>query len=197
MSIRNVGSKIIVFTSPADVIKSIDVDIDQYESLFNEYGDRLNTILKEVQKGQKKQLPEVKLPKKGKGGKVEGLDFKKLKSAKTDSSDDWITLGDVKVGRDERNEIWASVLLQLTEEIQDKLVALGSSKEVFTNIRNSGLLGNYDISIYYKDGIAQTVIPIERKDDLKHISISASFSAAVLPNGGEEKSIKEEKSSDS
>ncbi|MEK0326295.1 MAG: hypothetical protein QQN63_11395 [Nitrosopumilus sp.] len=197
MSIRNVGSKIIVFTSPADVIKSIDVDIDQYESLFNEYGDRLNTILKEVQKGQKKQLPEVKLPKKGKGGKVEGLDFKKLKSAKTDSSDDWITLGDVKVGRDERNEIWASVLLQLTEEIQDKLVALGSSKEVFTNIKNSGLLGNYDISIYYKDGIAQTVIPIERKDDLKHISISASFSAAVLPNGGEEKSIKEEKSSDS
>ena len=192
MSIRNVGSKIIVFTSPADVIKSIDVDIDQYESLFNEYGDRLNTILKEVQKGQKKQLPEVKLPKKGKGGKVEGLDFKKLKSAKTDSSDDWITLGDVKVGRDERNEIWASVLLQLTEEIQDKLVALGSSKEVFTNIKNSGLLGNYDISIYYKDGIAQTVIPIERKDDLKHISISASFSAAVLPNGGEEKSIKEE-----
>lgn len=197
MSIRNVGSKIIVFTSPADVIKSIDVDIGQYESLFNEYGDRLNTILKEVQKGQKKQLPEVKLPKKGKGGKVEGLDFKKLKSAKTDSSDDWITLGDVKVGRDERNEIWASVLLQLTEEIQDKLVALGSSKEVFTNIKNSGLLGNYDISIYYKDGIAQTVIPIERKDDLKHISISASFSAAVLPNGGEEKSIKEEKSSDS
>lgn len=197
MSISNVGSKIIVFTSPADVIKSIDVDIDQYESLFNEYGDRLNTILKEVQKGQKKQLPEVKLPKKGKGGKVEGLDFKKLKSAKTDSSDDWITLGDVKVGRDERNEIWASVLLQLTEEIQDKLVALGSSKEVFTNIKNSGLLGNYDISIYYKDGIAQTVIPIERKDDLKHISISASFSAAVLPNGGEEKSIKEEKSSDS
>lgn len=197
MSISNVGSKIIVFTSPADVIKSIDVDIGQYESLFNEYGDRLNTILKEVQKGQKKQLPEVKLPKKGKGGKVEGLDFKKLKSAKTDSSDDWITLGDVKVGRDERNEIWASVLLQLTEEIQDKLVALGSSKEVFTNIKNSGLLGNYDISIYYKDGIAQTVIPIERKDDLKHISISASFSAAVLPNGGEEKSIKEEKSSDS
>jgi len=53
------------------------------------------------------------------------------------------------------------------------------------------------VSIYYKDGIAQTVIPIERKDDLKHISISASFSAAVLPNGGEEKSIKEEKSSDS
>lgn len=197
MSISNVGSKIIVFTSPAEVIKSIDVDIGQYESLFNEYGDRLNTILKEVQKGQKKQLPEVKLPKKGKGGKVEGLDFKKLKSAKTDSSDDWITLGDVKVGRDERNEIWASVLLQLTEEIQDKLVALGSSKEVFTNIKNSGLLGNYDISIYYKDGIAQTVIPIERKDDLKHISISASFSAAVLPNGGEEKSIKEEKSSDS
>lgn len=197
MSIRNVGSKIIVFATPADVIKSIDVDIGQYESLFNEYGDRLNTILKEVQKGQKKQLPEVKLPKKGKGGKVEGLDFKKLKSAKTDSSDDWITLGDVKVGRDERNEIWASVLLQLTEEIQDKLVALGSSKEVFTNLKNSGLLGNYDVSIYYKDGIAQTVIPIERKDDLKHISISASFSAAVLPNGGEEKSIKEEKSSDS
>jgi len=197
MSIRNVGSKIIVFATPADVIKSIDVDIGQYESLFNDYGDRLNTILKEVQKGQKKQLPEVKLPKKGKGGKVEGLDFKKLKSAKTDSSDDWITLGDVKVGRDERNEIWASVLLQLTEEIQDKLVALGSSKEVFTNLKNSGLLGNYDVSVYYKDGIAQTVIPIERKDDLKHISISASFSAAVLPNGGEEKSIKEEKSSDS
>jgi len=142
MSIRNVGSKIIVFATPADVIKSIDVDIGQYESLFNDYGDRLNTILKEVQKGQKKQLPEVKLPKKGKGGKVEGLDFKKLKSAKTDSSDDWITLGDVKVGRDERNEIWASVLLQLTEEIQDKLVALGSSKEVFTNLKNSGLRFN-------------------------------------------------------
>ena len=196
MSLRTVGSKIIVFATPADVIKSIDGDIGQYESLFNEYGDRLNSILKEVQKGGKKQTPEIKLPKKGKGGKIEGLDFKKLKSAKTDSSDDWITVGDVKVGRDERNEIWASVLLQITEEIQDKLVDLASSKEVFTNLKNSGLLGNYDVSIYYKDGIAQTIIPIERKDESKHISVSASFSASVLPNGGEEKSSDERKSSD-
>jgi len=196
MSLGNVGSKIVVFATPADVIKSIDGDIAQYESFFNEYGDRLNSILKEVQKGQKKQTPEIKLPKKGKGGKVEGLDFKKLKSAKTDSSDDWITVGDVKVGRDERNEIWASVLLQITEEIQDKLVDLASSKEVFTNLKNSGLLGNYDVSIYYKDGIAQTIIPIERKDESKHISVSASFSASVLPNGGEEKSSDEKKSSD-
>ena len=196
MSLGIVGSKIIVFATPADVIKSIDGDIAQYESFFNEYGDRLNGILKEVQKGQKKQTPEIKLPKKGKGGKVEGLDFKKLKSAKTDSSDDWITLGDVRVGRDERNEIWASVLLQITEEIQDKLVALGSSKEVFTNLKNSGLLGNYDVSVYYKDGIAQTIIPIERKDESKHISISASFSAGVLPDGGEEESSHKEKSSD-
>lgn len=196
MSLRNVGSKIVVFATPADVIKNIDGDIAQYESFFNEYGDRLNGILKEVQKGQKKKTPEIKLPKKGKGGKIEGLDFKKLKSAKTDSSDDWITVGDVKVGRDERNEIWASVLLQITEEIQDKLEALASSKEVFTNLKNSGLLGNYDVSVYYKDGIAQTIIPIERRDESKHISISASFSAAVLPNGGEEESTHEEKSSD-
>ncbi len=186
MSLRSVGSKIIVFDTPADVIKSIDLDIGQYEALFDEYGDRLNKILKEVQKGQKKQTPEIKLPKKGKGGKVEGLDFKKLKSAKTDSDDDWISIGDVKVGRDERNVIWASVLLQITEEIQDKLVALGSSKEVFTNLKNSGLLGNYDVSVYYKDGIAQAVIPIERKDESKHISISASLAAAVLPTGGGE-----------
>lgn len=185
MSFRSVGSKIIVFESPADVIKSIDADIGQYEALFNEYGDRLNKIMKEVQKGQKKQSPEVKLPKKGKGGKVVGLDFKKLKSAKTDSSDDWITVGDVKVGRDERNEIWASVLLQITEEIQDKLVALSSSKDAFTNLKNSGLLGNYDVSVYYKDGIAKSVVPIERQDEVKHISISVSLGAVVLPSGGE------------
>ena len=178
MSSSDVSTKISIFDNPGDVIKSIDKDIQRYEGLFNDYGDRLNKILKAVQKNKGK-TPEVKITKKG--DKIVGLDFKKLKGAKTDSSDDWLTVSDVKVGRDERNEIWASVLLQITEEIQDKLMSLTKNKDAFTNLKNSGLLGNYDVAVYLKDGIAESIIPLERVDEKKHISISGSYVAAILP----------------
>jgi len=183
VSSTDVATKISIFDNPGDVIKDIDKDIQRYEGLFNEYGERLNKILKDVQRG-KGRAPEIKIKKKG--DKIVGLDFKKLKGKKTASSDDWLTVKDLKVGRDERNEIWASVLLHITEDIQDKLMSLTKSKDAFTNLKNSGLLGNYDVAVYFKDGIAESIIPLERVDEKKHISISGSYIATMLQiKGGE------------
>jgi hypothetical protein len=168
-------TEIRTFYSLKEIRENVDVEINQYKSLLEDYSQWLGSLLRnpESSKNQalmKKNAELQRVLKTGgrKGGK---------KGEKAGSSE-WVQFKDVMVCGDELGE--AEILFEATEELKNKIDRLEKAKNSLIDLERYGLGKELLFVTYMHDGVPEKIFfkPKKGVETAEKFEFKADFSVA-------------------
>ncbi len=157
---ENLATEIRSFYSLKELSEIIDEEIEQYESLVDEYSQWLGSFLRdsEATHGNEEWFKKLfNLQKSLKTSKKRGEKQVKRKSEKLGfSSDIWIAFKDIKLCASKQGE--AEILFEAIEKINLKIGKLVKVKDSIEDLKKFGLSKGILYIAYVNDGIPEKIV---------------------------------------
>lgn len=179
--LEGLATEIRSFHSLRDLRESIEEEIDQYESVADEYSQWLGSFLRDMQEthGNEewfKKLSTFQRSSKGKSKRENKKESKEEKKKKADTSTEWISYKALMLSASEQGE--AEILFDAIEEINRKIEQLRKVKSVIENLEKSTLGKDMIYITYIHDGVPEKIVLRHKKDKefAEKFSFAADFS---------------------
>jgi hypothetical protein len=169
-------TEIRTFYSLKEIRESVETEINQYNSLLEDYSQWLGSLLRnpESSKNQALMKKSAELQRVMKAGGRKGS----KKGEKAESSSEWVQFKDVMVGSDDLGE--AEILFEATEELKNKIDRLEKAKNSLIDLERYGLGKDLVFVTYMHDGVPEKIVfkPKKGVENMEKFEFTADFSVA-------------------
>lgn len=185
----SLAHSIISFENLAELLEELDQYIEVNTKLTKRYEDRLGFLLRLAKDSSDPKLQNVSRDFSSLEPGAENQGKKKKDDKKRDSDErGWIMLEDeeavlrIASGSDAQiisNEI--SILFKVIEILKARVLALNSSRRLFSNLPSRGLDNTRSLRVVFRDGLPRYVIPSDETSVQRNkFRYSEKFTLSVL-----------------
>ena len=152
-------TEIRTFYSLKEIRENVEAEINQYESLLEDYSQWLGSLLRnpESSKNQALMKKNAELQRVLKAGGRKGS-----KKGEKAGSSEWVQFKDVMVCGDDLGE--AEILFEATEELKNKVDRLEKAKNSLIDLERYGLGKELLFVAYMHDGVPEKIVFKPKKD---------------------------------
>lgn len=162
------------FYSLKEFRENLEQDIEQFETLMNDYSQWLGTLLRDPESSNSQR--SLDLQKAFKAGRSKGG----KRSGKIASSIEWIELRDLLLCTDEFGE--AEVLFEAVEELHERIDKLRRARDAVGDLERHGLGKEIHYTAYIRDGVPERIVlKTEKTSDPTKFSFTSDFSIQEQP----------------
>jgi hypothetical protein len=166
-------TEIRTFYSLKEIRESVEIQINQYKSLLEDYSQWLGSLLRnpESSKNQALMKKSAELQRVLKTGGRKGS-----KKGEKAVSSEWAEFKDVMVSSDDLGE--AEILFEATEELKNKIDRLEKAKNSVIDLERYGLGKDLLFVTYMHDGVPEKIVfkPKKGVETMEKFEFTADFS---------------------
>ncbi|MEA2090434.1 MAG: hypothetical protein U9O89_06750 [Thermoproteota archaeon] len=153
-------TEIRTFYSLKDIQRTVDEEIEQYESLVDEYSQWLGSFLRDFEEiyGSQEWFKKLERTLKSRARTRKG----KSETGELGLSLEWIPFKNLMLCANERGE--AEILFEAIEEINKKIDRMDKVKSTLEDLERSGLGKDILYITYLRDGIPEKIVLRHKKD---------------------------------
>jgi len=165
--LESLATEIRSFYSLRDLRESIEKEIDQYESVADEYSQWLGSFLRDMEAthGNEEWFKKLSVSQKSLQGKTKRESEKESKGEKkkkVGASTEWVSYKDIMLSASEQGE--AEILFDAIEEINRKIEQLNRVKSTIDNLEKSALGKDVLYIAYIHNGVPEKIVLRHKRD---------------------------------